>query len=182
MLEPQLVDPTGSYSATIMPRLKGSLVLIDDIITELVAKRNKIQKFNKDYFAINDVESINMSSLDYEKNIVFALESLTQIQKLLNLPINIMQISEILSFSLPVVRKISSCLYGILPSSSHQLCQLSSNLGSIAMDSAIITESVFDFRQSNLESNMFLDKAKLIADSKINKQYPNLDFHKPESE
>jgi len=178
MLEPQLVEPTGSYSATIMPRLKGSLELIDNIITELVAKRNKIQKFNQDYFAIDgDVESTDLSSLANEKNILFALESLTQIQKLLNFPINIVQISEVLSFSLPVVRKISSCLYSILPSSSHQLCQLSSNLGSIAMDSAILTESVFDFRQSNLESNMFLDKAKLIVDSKINKQYPNLDFH-----
>jgi hypothetical protein len=48
------------------------------------------------------------------------------------------------------------------------------------MDSATITEAKFDFGESNRESQRILDEAKLIVDSKINKQYPNLDLAKSE--
>ena len=65
-----------------------------------------------------------------------------------------------------------------MPESSQNLCELSSVLGSVLVDSGTITEARFDFRASNDESNILLDKAKLIVDSKLSKQYPNLDFFK----
>jgi hypothetical protein len=51
-------------------------------------------------------------------------------------------------------------------------------LGSILLDSAALTKAKFDFGNSNDESSIFLDEVKLIVDSKISKQYPNLDFLK----
>jgi len=46
------------------------------------------------------------------------------------------------------------------------------------LDSAALTTARFDFIQSNQESATLLDKVKLMADSKLSKQYPNLDFFK----
>jgi hypothetical protein len=46
------------------------------------------------------------------------------------------------------------------------------------LDSATITKAQFDFSQFNMESSMLLDEVKLMADSKIRKQYPHLDFFK----
>jgi len=36
--------------------------------------------------------------------------------------------------------------------------------------------TTLDFAKANEVSSRLLDEAKLIADSKINKQFPNLDF------
>jgi len=46
------------------------------------------------------------------------------------------------------------------------------------LDSATLTKARFDFSQCNEESSSLLNEVKLIVDSKINKQYPNLDFFK----
>ena len=46
------------------------------------------------------------------------------------------------------------------------------------LDSAALTTASFDFTQLNKESAILLDKVKLMADSKLSKQYPNLDFFK----
>jgi hypothetical protein len=51
-------------------------------------------------------------------------------------------------------------------------------LGSIVLDSAALTKARFDFSQSNNEASIFLDEVKLMVDSKLSKQYPNVDFFK----
>ena len=61
---------------------------------------------------------------------------------------------------------------------SQKLSEISVHLGSIILDSATITKAQFDFNQTNLDSTSFLDEVKLMVDSKINKQYPHLDFFK----
>ena len=69
-------------------------------------------------------------------------------------------------------------LFDIIPNCSQKLSELSAHLGSIVLDSAALTKARFDFSQSNEESSALLNEVKLMVDSKINKQYPNLDFFK----
>ncbi len=76
----------------------------------------------------------------------------------------------------PVLRTISAQLVDVEPESSQKLSELSVHLGSIVLDSAAITKAQFDFVQSSHESSTLLDEVKLMVDSKINKQYPHLDF------
>jgi hypothetical protein len=75
-----------------------------------------------------------------------------------------------------MMRTISAQLVDILPQSSKHLSELSVHLGSIILDSATLTTARFDFSHSNIESSLMLDEVKLMIDSKINKQYPLLDF------
>ena len=77
-----------------------------------------------------------------------------------------------------MIRTISAQLYEILPECSQKLSELSVHLGSIVLDSATLTKARFDFSLSNEESALLLDEVKLMVDSKISKQYPNLDFFK----
>jgi hypothetical protein len=63
-----------------------------------------------------------------------------------------------------------------MPNESGNLVELSGILGSIIMDSGSLVEATFDFKQTNLESKQILTEVNLIVDSKINKQYPNLNF------
>ena len=59
-----------------------------------------------------------------------------------------------------------------------KLSELSVHLGSIILDSAALTKARFDFSKSNHMSTILLDEVKLMADSKLNKQYPLVDFSK----
>ncbi len=71
---------------------------------------------------------------------------------------------------------INSNIYGLVPSTRNDLVELSTSLGSIVVDSGSLLESKFDFKQANSESKQILAELNLIAESKIRKQYPNLDF------
>jgi hypothetical protein len=77
-----------------------------------------------------------------------------------------------------MIRTVSAQLFDIVPLCSQKLSELSVHLGSIVLDSAVLTKASFDFSQSNKESYIILDEVKLMADSKLSKQYPNLDFSK----
>ena len=61
---------------------------------------------------------------------------------------------------------------------TEKLSELSVHLGSIVLDSAALTKARFDFSKCNDTSALLLDKVKLMADSKLNKQYPLVDFCK----
>jgi len=84
----------------------------------------------------------------------------------------------ILPATIPMIRTISAQLFDIDTNCSQKLSELSVNLGSIVLDSAALTQARFDFSQSNYESSTILNEVKLMVDSKISKQYPNLDFFK----
>ncbi len=77
-----------------------------------------------------------------------------------------------------MIRTVSAQLFDIIPNCSRRLSELSVHLGSIVLDSAALTKARFDFSQSNKESSTLLNEVKLMVDSKISKQYPNLDFFK----
>ena len=91
---------------------------------------------------------------------------------------NISSIPEILPSSIPMIRTVSAQLFEFIPNCSQKLSEISVHLGSIVIDSAALTTARFDFSQSNYESSFNLNKVKLMVDSKLSKQYPNLDFLK----
>ena len=69
------------------------------------------------------------------------------------------------------IRSLSSVI-------DKKLSELSVHLGSIILDSAVLTKARFDFSKSNHTCAILLDEVKLISDSKLNKQYPLVDFCK----
>ena len=77
-----------------------------------------------------------------------------------------------------MIRTVSAKLFVISPISSQKLSELSVHLGSIVLDSAALTKARFDFSKCNDRSATLLDEVKLMADSKLNKQYPLVDFFK----
>lgn len=170
------------HKNTIMPRFAYSLDLLDMVIDELDKKRTELRKQNLGlYDKYEDDFGFDFKKrIELEADVCIALESLWQIQKKMHSVSDIVSITTLLPSTTSIVRVVSSRLFSSFPSYSQSLCELSTILGSIVMDSATITEAKFDFAESNKESQRILDEAKLIVDSKINKQYPNLDFAKPE--
>jgi hypothetical protein len=168
-----------SYSVTLVPRLQYSLNLLDEIIDILEIKRNDL-KFLNQYLKTDfdeDDESHHMA-IKLEKTVLFSLDILLQIKKITCSISGVTSIPKVLPSSIPLIRTISAQLFGIFPNCSQKLSELSVHLGSIVLDSATLTKARFDFNQCNEESSSLLNEVKLIVDSKINKQYPNLDFFK----
>jgi len=168
-----------SNSVSLVPRLEYSINLLDEIIEILKIKTHDLKKSNKDLVSdFNNTDDIFLKAIELEKILVFSLEILFQIQKRIGSISGVYSIPEILPSSIPMIRIVSAQLFEIVPYCSQKLSELSVHLGSIVLDSAVLTKARFDFSQSNEESSILLDKVKLMVDSKINKQYPNLDFFK----
>lgn len=166
-----------NQTLTMMPRLTYSNELLDALITQLKKKRKDIKKLNESLLIeFNETNNDDASALELERTIAFSLETLECIQKRMNSVSGISSIPEKLPLIIPMLRSISAKLFDILPDCSQKLCKLSIYLGSVVLDSATLTSAKFDFSQSNTDSSSMLDEVKLIVDSKISKQYPNLDF------
>ena len=167
-----------SQTVTIVPRLEYSNNLLHHIMDVLKSKKTEIKKLNRNFLELDDDDHTYVKALDFERTIVFSLEILSQIQKRVNSISGISSISELLPATIPMIRTVSAHLFTLLPNCSKHLSELSVHLGSIILDSAILTEARFDFSQFNIESSSVLNEVKLMVDSKISKQYPNLDFSK----
>ncbi len=168
-----------SQNVTIVPRLDYSNNLLCGIIDILKSKRNELKKSNQIILSEFDLDNkLRRKALEIEKIVAFSVEILVQIQKRTEMISGIISISEILPSAIPMIRTISAQLYDVIPECSQRLSELSVHLGSIVFDSATLTKARFDFSLSNEESAILLDEVKLMVDSKINKQYPNLDFLK----
>ena len=173
----QLHSENISNSVTLVPRLTYSINLLDDIVGTLQLKRDGVKQFNKflvTEFDENDEQHVK--SINLERTLLYSLEVLLQIQKKTRDISGVNSIPEIFPSSIPLIRTISAQLFDIIPSCSHKLSELSVHLGSVVLDSAALTKASFDFNQSNDESTNILDEVKLMVDSKISKQYPNVDF------
>jgi len=163
----------------ILPRFNYSCRLVEQVIDSLKNKRSEVKRSNKVLFSrVEDDESECLKAIEIEKKLSFCLEILLNIKKRLDSVSTIDSIPKFLPALVPMVRIISAQLIDILPQPSQQLSEISVHLGSIILDSATITKAQFDFNQTNLDSTSFLDEVKLMVDSKINKQYPHLDFFK----
>lgn len=169
-----------SQNVTIVPRLEYSNLLLNGIIDSLKTRQNEVKKSNRVILdgSGSSPDRTCQKALETEKTIAFSIEILSQIQKRTGMISGITSIPKILPSAVPMIRVISAQLYAILPECSQNLSELSVHLGSIILDSATLTKAKFDFSLSNKESAFLLDKVKLMVDSKINNQYPNLDFFK----
>ncbi len=163
---------TISHSVTLVPRLEYSVNLLDDIVGTLQKKLDDFKHSNSDLISdFDESDKTHLTALALEQTAAFSLEILIQIQKRTANISNVRSIPEVLPSSIPIIRIISAKLFGIIPSCSQKLSELSVHLGSIVLDSAALTKARFDFSQSNKESSILLDEVKLIVDSKISKQY-----------
>ena len=165
-----------SQQRTLLPRLNFSKELLDEILTALTKEKLSLSKHNKKYLVgLDEYTETELELIEKEKLVYFTIHALSQIQKQLDSLSHVSLIPGTIPTLIPTIRGLSAKLHFEYPKCSFQLCELSSILGSVLMDSASITEAQFDFKQSNLDSSTLLDEAKLIVDSKLNKLYPNLD-------
>ena len=168
-----------SHSVTLVPRLKYSSNLLSEIIDIFSEKLYDLRKSNCDFVLFFDETDKNHhNAIELERNFAFSLEVLTTIKKRITSISGVHSIPEVLPSLIPMIRTISAQFFSIVPTCSQRLSELSVHLGSIVLDSAALTKARFDFSQSNHESSIFLDEVKLMVDSKISKQYPNVDFSK----
>ncbi|MBT5200990.1 MAG: hypothetical protein HOK63_07165 [Thaumarchaeota archaeon] len=170
---------TISNSVTLVPRLEYSVNLLNEIIEVLDLKKYDLKQSNRDLVTdFDEHDESHYDSIRLEHTINFSLETLFQIKNKTKTISGVHSIPTVLSSSIPVIRTVSAQLFNILPNCSQKLSELSVHLGSIVLDSAVLTKARFDFSQSNNDSTTLLDEVKLMVDSKISKQYPNLDFFK----
>ncbi|MGV7226424.1 MAG: hypothetical protein ACQ9CV_05850 [Nitrosopumilus sp.] len=168
-----------SHSVTLVPRLKYSVNLLDEIIDVLNDKQSELKEENKNLVQnFDESDKIQINSLNLEHLVTFSLEILLQVKKSMDRISNVGSIPEVLPSSIPMIRTVSAQLFDIIPHCSQKLSEISVHLGSIVLDSAALTTARFDFSQSNIESSTLLNEVKLMVGSKLSKQYPNLDFFK----
>ncbi|WP_428327149.1 hypothetical protein [Nitrosopumilus sp.] len=168
-----------SHSVTLTPRLEYSATLLDEIVDIISQRRDDLKQSNKDLVSdFDESDKTHLQAIELERIMAFSLEVLTLTKRKTRSITNVQSIPQVLPSSIPLIRTISAQLYEIVPDCSQKLSELSVHLGSIVLDSAALTHASFDFSQSNTESSILLDEVKLMVDSKINKQYPNVDFFK----
>jgi len=174
-----LEQETISNSVTLVPRLEYSLNLLNDIIVILEEKHNELKESNKSLVLdFDESDKTHLNAIRLEQIIIHSLDIILHIKQRTGCIFGITSIPEVLPASIPMIRTVSAQLFDIIPLCSQKLSELSVHLGSIVLDSAVLTKARFDFSQSNKESAIILDEVKLMADSKLSKQYPNLDFSK----
>lgn len=168
-----------SHSVTLVPRLEYSVNLLDEIVDILDNKRSELKISNKDLIHdFDELDKTQVDALKLEHLVAFSLEILLHVKKNMTQISNVSSIPEVLPSSIPMIRTVSAQLFEIIPNCSQKLSEISVHLGSIVLDSAALTTARFDFSQSNAESTALLNEVKLMTDSKLSKQYPNLDFFK----
>ena len=159
--------------------MEYSINLLDDIVMILKKKRYDLKKSNRSLVDdFDETDNSHLRAIELERIMAFSLEILSQIKKRTGRISGINNITEVLPTIIPLIRTVSAQLFDIIPNCSQKLSELSVHLGSIVLDSAVLTKARFDFSQSNEESSDLLNEVKLMVDSKISKQYPNLDFFK----
>ncbi len=168
------------HAGTLRPRLDSSLRLIGSIIIELEDKRRDVAKVNDVLLCSGEHGSLE-DGLSDERLVCQAIIALGAIRSKISGLSALSAIPAALAPAVPAVRALSSGLFGLAPESSQRLCELSVGLGSIVVDSAFLTGTSCNFGLSNAESGRLLDEAKLMADSKIDKQHPNLEGTKTNS-
>ena len=169
----------ASHSVTLVPRLNYSVNLLNDIIKILQEKRLELKNVNQ-YLIIDfdEDDKSHLKNIKLEHLVVYSLDILLKIKNQIGSISGINSIPEILPSSIPMIRIVSAKLFVLFPMYSQKLSELSVHLGSIILDSAALTKARFDFSKSNHMSTILLDEVKLMADSKLNKRYPLVDFYK----
>jgi len=166
-------------ASTLKPRLDYATTLVDKILDTLVQKRCELSKINLSlYLKINESISISefKEQLVSELEISYAVESVRQSRRRLDSVSGLGNLIQVLAPTISIVRTVRSQLFGLLADTDEFLGELSLVLGGLIIDAGHLTNAKLDFQEANRQSCRLLDEAKLIANSKIYKQFPNVDF------
>jgi len=166
-------------TSTLKPRLDYATTLVDMILDTLIQKRYDLNKTNLTLYTKTNEDTNNSEfkeKLASELEISHAIESLRQTRRCLDSVFGLGNIMHVLAPTISIVRTVRSQLYGLLADTDISLGELSLILGGIIIDAGHLTGANLDFEEANRQSCRLLDEAKLIADSKIYKQFPNVDF------
>ncbi len=174
-----IISRDDMHAGTLRPRLDSAHDLAGSVITSLECRLRGIAGTNGILYA--DPPGLSEDALADERLIRQAVTALEYIRSKIRGIMTLSDIHAALAPAVPAVRILSSDLFEPAPECSQKLCELSACLGSIVMDSAVLTSARCDFGLSNAESGRLLDEAKLMADSKINKRYPNLETVKTDN-
>lgn len=176
-----LSTPDISSSVTLAPRLEYAINLLDTVIAA-ISDRLEQQKISNMAITVSadfdQLEKTQVDALKLEYLLIFSSEILSHVKERTQKISHVSVIPETLLLTIPMIRTTSAQLFDVVPDCSKKLSEISMHLGSIVLDSAFLTMAKFDFSQSNSELYALHDKVKLIVSSKLNKQYPNLDFFK----
>ncbi len=178
-----LAVPDISSSVTLAPRLEYAINTLDTVIETITdrAQQQKISNMSATVAMTANFDELDKSQIDalkLEYRLLFSLQVLLHVKESTQKISHISVIPEILLLTIPMIRTTSARLFDVLPHCSSRLSEISMHLGSVVLDSAFLTTAKFDFSQSNSEMSALHDKVKLIVNSKLNKQYPNLDSFK----
>lgn len=165
---------------TIKPRLDYAASLVDDMLDILTQKRSDLDKNNLPlYVQMNETKFTSeefQNKMRLEIEISRAIEALRQTRRCIDSVFGLGNVPLVVSPTISIVRTVRSKLFGLIPEIDASLGELSLVLGGVIIDTGHLTSTTLDFEEANLKSARLLDEAKLIADSKICKQFPNLDF------
>jgi len=166
-------------ASTLKPRLDYATSLVDKTLDMLIQKRADLSKINLSLYAKTN-KGISISEfkekLVYELEISRAIESLRQARRCLDSVFGLGNIMLVLAPTISIVRTVRSQLFGLPVDTDVSLGDLSLVLAGLIIDAGHLTGANLNFEEANRKSCMLLDEAKLIADSKIYKQFPNVDF------
>lgn len=167
-------------ASTIKPRLDYATETVDGILEVLVQKRRDLNESNVSIYRRSDGTTESLKALEREVRreleISYAVESLRQVRRSLDSIAGMGNVPAGLAPTISIVRIVRSRMLSLLPAIDFELGELSLVLSGVIIDAAHLASTCLDFEKANEESRRLLDEAKLIADSKIYKQFPNLDF------
>ncbi|SHO47163.1 conserved hypothetical protein [Nitrosotalea sinensis] len=167
-------------ASTIKPRIDYATEIVDGLLDVLVQHKHDITQNNLELYRQLKVNPVANTTLEkqvkYELELSYTVESLRQVRRSLDCVAGMGNVSTVLSPTVSIVRTIRSRLLALMPAMDFQLGELSLLLSGIIIDAAHLASLILDFSKANEASSRLLDEAKLIADSKICKQFPNLDL------
>ena len=167
-------------ASTIKPRIDFATKTVDEILEVLAQKKLIFDSTSvalyKNYDGQKESSKVLEKQVRQELEISYSIESIRQVRRCLDPIAGLGSVAIVLSSTIAIVRTIRSKLFLLVPELDFQLGELSLLLGGIIIDAAHLAGTSLDFGRANEESRRLLDEAKLIADSKIYKRFPNLDF------
>ncbi len=167
-------------ASTIKPRLDYATKIVDQTLEILIQKRLDLNRSNLTLYrqsgGVTESLKVLEKEVTHELEISYAIESLRQVRRSLDSIIGLGNVPTMMSPTISIVRVVRSRMLSLMPMLDFQLGELSLLISGVIIDAAHISSSTLDFEVANKESERLLDEAKLIADSKICKQFPNLDF------
>jgi len=167
-------------ASTLKPRLDYAAELVDGIMDTLNQKKFELDKNNlRLYKKTRDNKHAFTEfkrQVHFESEISCAVESLRQVKRCIDSVFGLGNIILVLAPTVSIVRATRSQMLNIFPAADSQFGELSLVLGGLIIDTGQLTSANLDFELANKESSKLLDEAKLIADSKIYKQFPQVDL------